>query len=128
MAPQVPLQGALVEARGRRGQVHCLRGIGAGPGCALSVARRAAVPRRAGRASARRVSSTRVKIDAMQVWLKIRSAISAAEKVRILFLIHGHEHIEGFAQEVAAAHAGVNHGKTREVERRQGIAPVGPDV
>src|SRR5258708_39485597 len=38
-----------------------------------------------------------------------------------LFPVHGNEHIKGFAQEVAAAHTGVKHGETGEIEGCRGI-------
>ena len=51
----------------------------------------------------------------------MRSAISVEVESMELFPIHSDEHIKGFAQEVAAAHAGVKYGEAGEIEGRRGI-------
>src|SRR5260370_11363755 len=38
-----------------------------------------------------------------------------------VFAVHGDEHIEGFAEEVATAHTGIEHSEAGEIEGRRGI-------
>src|SRR6266571_7711662 len=45
-----------------------------------------------------------------------------------LFPVHGDEHIEGFAQEVAAAHTWIEQGEAGEIEGRRSIQCVWFDV
>ncbi|SRR5260221_9160733 len=45
-----------------------------------------------------------------------------------LFPVHSDEHIKGFTQEVAAAHAGIEHGEAGEIVCRRGIELVWFDV
>src|SRR5947209_5314103 len=117
MAMQVTLHRSPIEACGCCCQVHCWWNIDTGSGLALFsplVAYQfpgSQVERQRGE-----LSSTRVKVNAVQVMTQNAVGDFRGRESWILLPVHGDEHIEGFAQEVATAHAGIKHAEAGKIE------------
>src|SRR6266568_4234910 len=119
MASQVTLQRSPIEICGCRCQVHCWRGIGACPRLALFPALVTyQLPCTQIECQGGELGRTGVEIDAVQVMAQDAVDDFSGREGMELLPVHGNEHIESFAQEVTAAHAGIEHGEAGEIERR----------
>src|SRR5258707_178323 len=129
MAEQVTLEDTLTEAHGRCCQVHYWWGIGAWAELALFPPLVAYyLPGAQVECQGRELRSTRVEIDTMQVMAQDAVGDFSSREGMELFPVHGYKYIEGFTQEVSTAHAGIEHGKAREIECRRDIQFVWFDI
>src|SRR5436309_12818948 len=111
------LQCALIETRGCGCQVYCWRCVSVWTGLALFLSLIAyQFPCSQVECQRGELGCTRVEIDAVQVVTQDTVGYLSSSKSMELLTVHRDEHIESFAQEVAATHARVEHGKAGEIE------------
>ena len=109
MALQVPLQGTGLDATGRGGQVHAFRHIASGAGqvpCPPFFAGQIPSPKVEGERG--KLGGTWIDVDTEEVALQDDIGDLRGAQLGPAFPIHSHQHVETFAQKVAAAHAGVD--------------------
>jgi len=74
------------------------------------------------------LGGARIDVDAVQVVRQDAVGDGGGLQLRLLLAVHRHQHVEGLAQEVPAAHAGIEDGQAIQRGEGRRVEPFRADV